>query len=232
MASELVDILVKRYSMSVAQAMETISCCGKNKGKKMREWSFKEISWFADYVTNTRNSLEFRICVKAARIVRAFMHQKALERKAVKTDPQYIDSAGRCHVKCLSCEREFSVHTLVFDRRSRPKCFSCGGTIERPTTAPKTEWISFNTTLQLLGVSEHIVRSWCKKGLIKAEKRRGRWLVSHESVQRYLEFGDPLSGMVVCRYCQKPFRSPIAFKLHIDEIHEAESEDFSSESDQ
>ena len=52
------------------------------------------------------------------------------------------------------------------------------------------EWYSTGEVAKLLGKAEFTVREWCRRGRIKAQKRRsGRglhksWVISHEELQR------------------------------------------------
>ena len=57
------------------------------------------------------------------------------------------------------------------------------------------DWYTTGEAAESLGRDKYTVREWCREGRIRAEKRqagRGKakeWMISHEEVERYRNYG-------------------------------------------
>jgi len=118
-------VLLERYHMTVEEAEQVICPCGHSQGRKMSELGRKNVHWFATRKTRMSQSREFRMAVKAARILRAY--RLGDQRATVVPD------AKRAHVMCVECGVKSIVSRRYLDARAALRCYRCGGRLHENT---------------------------------------------------------------------------------------------------
>ena len=222
--------LTKRYRISVAAAGDVLCPCGKNTGQDMRSLGHKEVHWFATRTTRPENTSEFRMAVKAARIIKAARKAATDANKAsVNTAGNHNDDdAKHAQATCRDCGRIYRMSRNAYDRRGT-RCLECGGKLDT-LTSPVGVYLTLREAAETFGCSTATLTTAIRVGDLPATKVRGRWQIGLAACERYLatrkeaewfrERGVQVSRGTICPHCKKVFRNWAAMKLHIRDNHE------------
>lgn len=224
--------LVDSYHMSVAEAFSALCPCGKDKGKLMKDINNKSMYWLANQTTTMRNKTEFRMAVKAARIIREYRRdEKKLKtvRDVIGRDVG-IDDAKRARCMCNSCGAVALLWRNLLDRAKVPACDECGGTMV--ASGIVAEWMTLREASEWSGLSyQHLLNATKNGTLVSSKNQSNRIIVTPDSVERLKvgvgpkkqKYGSSKASETrerFCGECNKHFRSLAAWRLHMRD-HEA-----------
>ena len=181
--------LTKRYGMSLVEAAAVPVPCGNGVGSPMGEQCRRSLYWFATRKTSTTTKPGMMKAICAARIIRADnqsqAHGEILESNLVAS-PIELTSAKKAITECLGCGKRAMVSRCAFDRKSRPRCFSCGGTLTEINGSVVDDFITAIEATEEYGISAYTLRKAAKDGAVLKRRERGRDLFGRSSVERFL----------------------------------------------
>lgn len=177
--------------MSVIQAAAVVVPCGLSKGKLMGDEGNRSVYWFATRTVSTSTSKSMRDAICAARILRTSRQvEKAGDDIAAKLHSSArheFDNAKRAVVECNSCGVRSAVWRNILDRRGRPTCYSCGGTLCEVDFAPVDDYISIREAAEEYGVPKTVVQRQIALGRVLCRMHGSRRVVGRASLESALD---------------------------------------------